>query len=179
MRSLVGYNGSITNRLALTALVGYAAGFFEALQDFDGPIARVEARWRPRGTISLAGGYTHDIVSSFIGNFTRMHRLHLNTTFTVAGAFLLGLRAWVSFDKSGLALTPQGTPLGSELERQDIRTQITLFGEYRFRSWLSVFSELGYLADFTDFTFTGIDPLLDPLGDYQRFEAWIGFRVFY
>ncbi len=35
VRSQIGYNGAITNTLSLTALVGYAVGFYDVLQDFD------------------------------------------------------------------------------------------------------------------------------------------------
>lgn len=179
VRSQIGYNGAITNTLSLTAFVGYAVGFYEVLQDFDDVTARVEARWTPRPTIYLGGGYYRDILPSFIGNFTVMNRLYLDAMFTAAGALLIGIKAWVSFDKSGLALSPDGSLLGTEPERKDIRTRIALRGEYRFTAWLSVFAEVGYLADFTDFEYVGLAPLLDPSGEYQKVEAWIGLRVFY
>ncbi len=179
VRSQIGYNGALTNTLSLTAFIGYAVGFYEVLQDFDDVTARVEARWTPRPTISLDGGFTRDILPSFIGNFTVTNRLHLNATFTAAGAFLVGFKTWVSFDRSGLALAPDGAPLGTEPERKDIRTRIALWGEYRFKAWLSVFAEVAYLADFTDFQYVGAGPLLDPSGEYQKVEAWIGLRVFY
>lgn len=179
VRSQVGYNGALTNTLSLTAFIGYAVGFYEMLQDFDDVTARVEARWTPRPTISLDGGYKRDIRPSFIGNFTLINRLYVNATFTTMGALVVGIKAWVSFDKSGLALTPDGSLLGTEPEREDIRTRIALWGEYRFRAWFSVFAEIGYLADFTDFQYVGVTPLLDPAGSYQKVEAWIGVRVFY
>ena len=179
VRNQVGYNGALTNTLSLTTFIGYAVGFYEVLQDFDDVTARVEARWTPRPTISLDGGYTRDIRPSFIGNFTVINRLHVNTTFTAVGALLVGLKAWVSFDKSGLALAPDGSLLGTEPERQDIRTRVALWGEYRFKAWLSVFAQIAYLADFTDFQYVGAGALLDPRGSYQKVEAWIGLRVFY
>ena len=154
-------------------------GFYELLQDFDDVIARVALAWSPRGTITLDGGYDRNVLPSFIGNFTVVNRLSLNATFVAAGALRIGLRSWVSFDKSGLALTPDGTPVGTELERKDIRTRVALWGEYRFTAWLSIFAEVSYLADFTDFQFLGTDPLIDPLGQYQKFSAWIGLRIFY
>jgi hypothetical protein len=179
VRSQIGYNGALTNTLSFTAFIGYAVGFYELLQDFDDVTARVEARWTPRPTISLDGGYNRDILPSFIGNFTVMNRLYINATFTGAGALLVGLKAWVSFDKSGLARNPDGSFLGTEPERKDIRTRIALWGEYRFKAWLSVFAEVAYLADFTDFQYVGFAPLPDPSGEYQKVEAWIGLRVFY
>jgi hypothetical protein len=160
-------------------MVGYAAGFYELASDFDGVIARLDTRWRPRPTVSLTAGYDRDIRPSFIGNFTTMNRLYADAGFTLAGALQLGLRTWVSFDKSGLALRPDGTLLGNEPYRQDIRLYAGIFGEYRFTAWLALFGQVGYLADFTDFQYLGTDPLLDPAAGYQRFDAWLGLRVFY
>ena len=59
------------------------------------------------------------------------------------------------------------------------RVYAGLFGEYRFTSWLALFGRIGYLADFTDFEYVGADPLLSPSASYQKFEAWLGLRVFY
>jgi hypothetical protein len=180
IRTTVGYNGALTERFSMTAAVGYTAGFYTLASDFDGAIARVDARWRPRPTISFMAGYEHDYRPSFIGNFTRLHRLFVDTRFTLSGALLLGIKGWVSFDKSGLALNPDGSLLDPENpNREDIRVFVGIFGEYRFKAWLAMFAQVGYLADFTDFEYFGTDPLLDPAAGYQRFDAWLGLRVFY
>lgn len=179
LESSMSYNGALTERFSLTAMIGYAAGFYEFASDFDGVIARVDTRWRPRPTISFKAGYDRSIRPSFIGNFTTMNRLYANAGFVLSGALQLGLTTWVSFDKSGLAIRPDGTLLGNEPYRQDIRVYAGIFGEYRFKAWLSLFGRVGYLADFTDFQYLGTDPLLDPSAGYQRFEAWLGLRVFY
>ena len=180
VRNSIAYNGALTERFSLTAMIGYTAGFYELASDFDGVIARLDTRWQPRPTISLTAGYDRDIRPSFIGNFTTMNRLHANAEFTLSGALQLGLTAWVSFDKSGLALNPDGSLLDpNEPYRQDIRVYAGIFGEYRFKAWLALFAQVGYLADFTDFQYFGTDPLLDPAAGYQRFDAWLGLRVFY
>jgi hypothetical protein len=175
----IGYNGALTERFSLTAMIGYAAGFYEIGQNFDGVIARVDTRWRPRPTIAFVAGYERDYRPSFIGNFALINRLHADARFVLAGAFELGLRTWVSFDKSGLALSPDGTLLGNEPFRKDIRVFAGIFAEYRFKPWLSLFANVGYLADFTDFQYLGIDPLLDPAANYQTFTVWLGLRIFY
>jgi hypothetical protein len=176
----IGYSGALTERFSLTAMIGYAAGFFDFVgDDYEGVIARVEANWRPRPTIAVIGGYERDFIPSFIGNFTEFNRLHLSTRFVLSGALQLGVRASVSFDKSGLALAPDGTLLGDQPYRKDIRVQAGIFGEYRFKAWLALFAQVGYLADFTDFQYVGATPLLDPAASYKRFDAWLGLRVFY
>jgi hypothetical protein len=177
----IGYNGAITERFSLTAMIGYAVGFYEIGNDFDGVIARVETRWRPRPTIALVAGYNRDYRPSFIGNFTLVNRLFADAQFTLAGALQLGLRAWVSFDQSGLALAPTLPPtlLGNQPYRKDTRVYAGIFGEYQFKAWLALFGRVGYLADFTDFQYLGTAPLLDPAAGYQRLEVWLGIRVFY
>ena len=183
--NLVGYNGAITERFSLTAMIGYAAGFYKIGEDFDGVIARAEVRWRPRPTISVLAGYWRDIRPSFIGNFTTINRLQASARFTLGGALQLGISSWVSFDKSGLALAPDGSCpdpvcfLGTQPNREDVRFYAGLFGEHRFKAWLALFGKVGYLADFTEFRYLGTAPLLDPTANYQRFEAWLGIRVFY
>ena len=176
--NLIGYNGALSEKVSLTALIGYAAGFYEIGEDFDGVIARVSTNWSARPTITLTAGYDRDFIPSFIGNFALINRLHADAKFVLAGAFELGLRTWVSFDKSGLALSPDGTLLGNEPYRKDIRVYAGIFGEYRFRAWLSLFATVGYLADFTDFQYLGTD-LLAPSAGYQKFTIWLGLRIFY
>ncbi len=177
--NMIGYNGAITERFSLTTMIGYAAGFYKIGENFDDVVARVDLRWQPRPTISLSTGYDRDVLPSFIGNYVLINRIHADTAFTLAGALQLGIQAWVSFDKSGLALSPDGTLLGNQPNRKDTRLYAGVFGEYRFKPWLSLFAEVGYLADFTDFRYVGLDPLLDPVANYQRFEGWLGIRVFY
>jgi len=178
--SLIGYNGALTERFSLTAMIGYAAGFYQfGGDDFDGVVARLEARWNPRPTISLVGGFERGFRPSFIGNYFQMNRLQAQTRFILSGALQLGIKAWVSFDKSGLALAPDGTLLGTEPYRKDTRVYAGLFAEYRVRAWLGLVGQVGYLADFTDFQYLGAQPLLDPRAEYQRVQAWLGLRVFY
>lgn len=179
--NMVGYNGAITERFSLTAMLGYAAGFYDIGQSFDDVIARVELRWQARPTIGVSLRYDRDIRPSFIGNFVLFNRIHADTTFTLMGALQLGIKAWASFYKTGLALSPDGTLIGNQPIREGTRVYAGIFGEYRFKPWLALFADLGYLADFTDFRYVGLssDVLLDPVADYQRFEAWLGIRVFY
>jgi len=178
--SMVGYNGAITERFSLTAMIGYAAGFYQNGQAFDDVIARVDFRWMPRRTVGLTTGYDRLIRPSYIGNYTTVDRLRADARFTIIGALDLGVKAWLSFDNSGLALRPDGTTLlGNQPTRKDIRFLAALYGEYRFKPWLGLFGEVGYLADFTDFQYVGTAALVDPVARYKKFQAWLGLRVFY
>ncbi len=178
--NMIGYNGAITERFSLTAMLGYAAGFYKIGQSFDDVIARVELRWQARPTVGLSINYDRDVVPSYIGNFVLLNRLHAKATFSLMGALQLGVQAWASVYKTGLALSPDGTLLGDRPFRKGTRVYAGIFGEYRFTSWLALFADVGYLADFTNFRYVGLSPtLLDPVANYQRFEAWLGLRVFY
>jgi hypothetical protein len=44
---------------------------------------------------------------------------------------------------------------------------------------MSVFAEVVWLGDFTNFEYLGLQPLPDPTGSYQKIQAWLGIRVFY
>lgn len=177
--NMVGYNGALTERFALTAMLGYAAGFFDVGSDFDGVIATVEARYSPRPTITFTAGYEKDFQPSLIGNFTQINLLRTDTTFILAGAFSLGLRTWLSFNKSGLALAPDGSLLGNQPYRKDTRLWVAVNGEYRIRAWLALTAQVGYVADFTDYQYLGAPPLPEPRAQFQRWNAWLGLRVFY
>ncbi len=177
----IGYSGALTERFSLTAMIGYAAGFFDfGGDDYDGVIARLESSWHPRPTIALIAGYERDFVSSFIGNFTELNRLHR------------GPRDSSCRERCNLACGPQSrlTSLAWPSHRTVRCSAISptaktsafksgIFGEYRFKAWLALFGQVGYLADFTDFEYVGTVPLLDPAASYKRFDAWLGLRVFY
>jgi len=177
--NLIGYNGAITDHFSLTTMIGYAAGFYRIGEDFDDVIARIDLRYQPRPTISVSTGYLRNVFPSYIGNWVLVNRIHADVAFILGGAFQLGIKGWASFDKTGLALSPNGSLVGTEPYRKSTRVYAGIFGEYRFKPWLSMFGEVGYLADFTDFQYIGLAPILDPVASYQKFEAWLGIRVFY
>ena len=40
-------------------------------------------------------------------------------------------------------------------------------------------AQVGYVADFTDYQYLGAPPTPQPLAQFQRWNAWLGIRVFY
>ena len=184
--SSVGINGALTSTLGVTAMVGYAAGFYDdpATDDFDSVIASAALKWNPRRTIQTVLGYNRRFRPSYLGNYLKSDQLYLKTQFLFGGAFLLGADLSLSFDETGIALTPDGEMIGNTGTRQDVRLSANLFGEYRFTDWLGLNLTLGYYGDFTDYEYD--DSILrpgeffpDPGGGFQKFEAWFGLRVFY
>ncbi len=179
----VGINGAVTKTFSLTGSVGYAVGFYDAGSDFDGITGVAEARWKPRAGASLAGGYRRAFSSSYLGNFVTTNRLYVKGQVLLKQRVLLGLNSFVSFDRSGLALTPTGAASGSTARRKDIRLQSDLYAEYRATDWFAVTANVIYGADFTDFVFNqptgGGGLLINPAAEYQKIEGWIGVRLFY
>lgn len=178
----VGINGAFTKTFSLTAMVGYAVGFFDLGEDFDGVIGQVEARWKPRGSVTLSGGFVRKYVPSYVGNWNVTNRLFLKTRILLVQRFLIGVEAWGSYDSSGLAIDPAGTPLGNQPRRDGWLVRGSLYLEYRATNWFAVTAQAIYTGDFTDFVYSpppSGGALLDPRGAFQKIQGWLGVRVFY
>lgn len=183
LRTRIGLNGAFTNNFSVLALVGYGAGFFDSPpsrmydQEYESVVAQLEARWQIVPQARLVFGYDRDFQPSFVGNFYRVDRGYANFQMLIGGAFLLGLEASFGGYEFGAVVLADG----STRQRTDLRFIGTLFAEYRFTEWLGVNGTVRYTGNFTDFQYqidTGGAPIIDPAG-YNKFEAWLGARVFY
>jgi len=181
LSSSFGINGAITPSFSATAMIGYTAGFYENIDDFDGLIGQVEGRYVLTDAVSLAGGFARDYVSSFIGNFVRQDRVYLNSVAMIGGVFMLKPEVSLGYLTTGRTLTPTGGALGNENTREDLIFMASLFGEYRVSDMLGINSTLRYTQDFTDYEYVGGasgTPIIDP-AEFQKFEAWLGARFYY
>lgn len=189
LRTRVGLNGALTNDFSVLGMVGYAAGFFDSAvpavyeQEYESLVAQVEARWQLEEQTRLSFGYERDFKPSFLGNWYRTDRGYANFQWMFARSFLLGIEASVGNYEFGRIVAPDGmTAVGSSTVRDDIRVIGSVFGEYRFTDWLGVNATLRYTGSFTDFQYRVDDPagpsIIDPAG-FNKFEAWLGVRVFY
>ncbi len=190
LRSRIGLNGAFTREFSVLATVGYAAGFYSGTatyeQEYESVAAQVEARWQISEQSRLTFGYDRDFQPSFVGNFYRRDRGYAAFQTVVDGSFLLGLDASFGYYEFGAIVEPDGmTPVGSSVQRGDYRLIGSVFGEYRFTNWLGLNATLRYTGSFTDYEYEVDDPspgtppsFLDPAG-FNKFEAWLGVRVFY
>ncbi|MEM9195591.1 MAG: outer membrane beta-barrel protein [Myxococcota bacterium] len=183
VRSRVGVNGSITNTLSASVLVGYHAGFYDFGDEFESVAAQAEIRWQATPTTRFALGYDGDYSFSIAGGFARRDRGYANFQLLLGGAFLLGIEGSVANIDFGTQLDAAGNPLGAGgvSERSDIQIIGSLFAEYRFTNWLGVNGNLTYTGNFTDFRYLqlmGAALVPDP-AEFQKFEAWLGVRAFY
>ena len=180
MRTRVGLNGAFTNRLSLSLMVGYAAGWFNEGDDFDSFVAQAELRWQAGSTVKFALGYDRNFAASYIGNFVRNDRGYINAQMLLGGSFSIGAEASLALADFGTPTAPDGTALGNG-ERSDIRLITSLFAEYRATNWLGINGTLRYTGDFTDYEYrlsTVTGTILDPAG-FDKVEAWLGVRAFY
>jgi hypothetical protein len=167
--TLFGLNGALTSRIAATLGVGYTAFFSADKADYDTVAAQVEVRWTIRSNLQWSVGYDRQINPSFQGNFSRLDRARTRLQTMLLGKLLIALRGDVTF------LTFGADPLdGTQSPRQDINLVTNLSGEYRFVDWLALTGELGYIRNFTDYTY----PVSMAKASYQQFAAFIGLRAF-
>ncbi len=187
LRTRVGINGAFTNRLSLSLMVGYAAGWYGTRDDFDSVAAQAELRWQASSNVKFALGYDRNFSPSYIGNFMRTDRGYVNFQLMLGGSFLVGADASLGLVAFGVPVAADGTTaLGSNTDgstnRSDIRVATGIFAEYRLTNWLGLNATLRYTGDFTDYRYAleempGVTTL-DPAG-YNKFEGWFGVRAFY
>jgi len=188
LRTRIGLNGALTESISLSATVGYAAGFFldpaptpGYAQDYDSVVANVEARWQISPDVRMSLGYDRDFFAAFLGNYYSRDRGYAAFQALIAGAFMVAIDGDVGYLDYGLIIDPSGMDAGSSPSREDIRVNASLFMEYRFTDWLGVNGTARYSGNFTDYQYSVLTtgaPLLDP-AQYNRFEAYLGVRIFY
>lgn len=185
LRSRIGLNGVISQRISALVAVGYGAAFVKdaAFAEKDTVVAQAELRIRPSPTTRIHFGYDRDLYGSFSGGYYSRDRGYAGLQLLMGGSFLLGIDASVAFLDFGSVLDATGAPLGAggESTRTDVLAQASLFGEYRATDWLGINATLTYTGDFTDFQFSRMvdtATVVDP-ADYQKIGVWLGVRAFY
>lgn len=180
VRTRVGLNGAITPKLSATAAIGYTATFVQddRFSDFDSVIALAGLKIRLTPTVSLGLGYERENQGSVVGLYRVQDRGYLDFQWLLGRSFILGFNAWVAYLNFGDVLDAAGMSLG---DRTDVMVSASLFAEYRFTDWLALNATVGYTGDYTDFEYqadVGMGAFPEPAG-FNKFEAWLGLRVFY
>jgi len=187
LRTRIGMNGAITESINLQAMVGYAAGFYNARitggmpydQDYDSIVAQVQLGWTIMEGMRLALGYDRDFFSSFIGNYYSRDRGYLNFQMLLGGAFLLALDFDVGYLDFATIRGTDGLPVIDSTGgvRADIRIGGGLFAEYRFTEWLGVNATFRYTGQLTPYQYSNVG-FVDP-AQFNKIEVFGGVRVFY
>jgi hypothetical protein len=177
INSRLGLNGAITSRLGATIALGYAAGFYDSGDEYEGLVGSVEGRYTPTDASELALVLDRSFYPSYQGNFQERNRIYARFRWLFVGALLMSARAGVEF------LTFGEDPVQGN--RDDRRYFADLSGEYRFIDWLALTGQVNMLVDDTDFVFrapadaTGAFAGFADPAKFTAFEFWLGVRAFY
>jgi TonB family protein len=124
LRTRIGLNGALTENISLSAMIGYAAGFFfdnsaTYAQEYDSVVAMVEGRWQVSPDVRLSLGYDRDFHAAFLGNYYSRDRGYATFQSLIGGAFMLAIDADVGYLDYGHHHRPRR--LARRLECQPIR----------------------------------------------------------
>jgi hypothetical protein len=199
-RTRLGINGAITRTLALRVLAGYSAIAFddeqdgERLDDHEDVIgeAILTYGFGPAQTSRFEIGYQRDLVSSALGGWNLLDRGFATVRALVGGVVQLSLEAGVAkvkygriwgYDRLNNNEMPTAIGDGGELDRDDIRVDGAVRGEYRVTNWLSFLADVSVQSIITDYQYAvfyqgGGSPVPDP-AQYLAVMAFGGVRAHY
>jgi hypothetical protein len=183
LRSRVGLTGLVTNRLAFLGMIGWLATFYDGVpENADTPIGQAELKYfiMPSPTIdptaaglglsSVALGYTRDVYNSYLAAFYRRDRIYLNFSYFFGGTVVTTLEGGYSFIRS-----PEDVEFQANTQR---RFDAKLFAEYRVSDIVGINTTVRYDANagppIRSLDGASIEDL-----DYERWQAYIGARVFW
>jgi len=208
VRLLTGLSGLLTDRLAVTALVGWGAGFyrFDAktdanAKDFDSIIGQLELRYFLSGaggteggasaSSSVAVGVSRDFQNGLMSYVAGVTKAYVSGSAMIAQRFYVGADvAYLYYENSEVLIQNTGTGGVAGQKAYDpfnnSRLDATLFAEYRITDWLGFNGTLQYSQVFADQI---IDSSLIGGGTasptsslslaYQRVSALVGVRAFF
>lgn len=187
LRTRIGLNGLLTEKISLLAMVGYYGGFFVGGDNVDTIIGQAELRWiiSPRADLKL--GFMRDVQNSFFGNFFIRNRGYLTWAQNFGGRVLVSVDGGVALHQYGYVANRDGTRTtqGSGFDPVDgsftaVRVDGTVFGEYRVNNVLGINLTLRAMSNISDVRLgqaTGLDGMPGQPIAWTRFEAWLGARV--
>jgi hypothetical protein len=201
----LGFSGLVTSRIAFLILGGWSSTFFErdasnsaqttSQQNYDGYVGQAELKYfvmsgpdaesAQTGLSSIALGFTRDAQTSYLATFYTRDRGYVNFEYFLGGVFVANLQG--GFARYSFPRVNDG-PNGAFSQNH---IDAGLFAEYR-------------LSDTFGINFTGLydqslnkgptaqglqvapddpntpedDPAYDNL-EYRRFQAMLGFRLFW
>lgn len=184
----MGLNGLLTKRIALLAMAGWGASFYQndngVVRNFNGLLAKAEAKWflsadgklkdgdADVGASAVAVGYVKDYANSYLGDYYSRNRGYAQMSYLIGGQVVTtaavggSLIQYPDFYVEGEA--PQS---GFDEARIDAE----IFAEYRPLQTLGLSLQLRYDQNISRvLTFTTYQDDLS----FQRFRAMLGVRWF-
>lgn len=196
VRTRLGLNGLITNRLALLAMAGWGASFYREnvhpVQDFDSLIAQAELKFFVQaqpdlpedsaavGLSTIAVGYLRDFSNGFIGDWFQRDRGYANAVYLLGG--WLVTTAEVGLTRVGNPQSYIVTDAGAVPRfpsYSELRVDALASAEYRLSETFGINTTIRYDANLTDNRIPVDDTgqFLDNLA-FQRFQVYLGARWF-
>lgn len=196
VRTRIGLNGLLTDRVGVQALVGWASSFYDnagtGTRDFDSVIGQVEGRYFFTGSAeaaettgipfsSAAIGFVRNFSNSYIGNFVESNRFYANVQAVIQQRFFLSLTGGVAALRYGDVL---GRTNGALLRPSfsSVRADASAMAEYRLTEWLAVNTSFQYLGEFNDANIpvSTTDPTQGSFSiAFSRYQIMGGLRAFY
>ena len=195
IRARIGLNGLLTNHVALMAMAGWGASFYESgdvpVENYDGPIGQVQLTFYPTPAPTLSDapreasltlskitlGYHRDFQNSYFGGYYTRDRGHLNLSYFFAGRVLVVGEGGVARVGFPTLYFSDGTPRSGSFN--ETRYDASLFAEYRVIESVGINATVSY--DRND----SINLPVDAGGlvgednlSYDRVQAFLGARWF-
>ncbi len=200
LRTRIGLNGLVTDRVGFLAMVGWGSTFFNQgntpRENYDGPIGQAQLTFYPTVAPTLTDtpreasltlsqinlGYTRDFADSYFGAFYERDRGYLGVSYFFAGRVMTSLTAGVSrvhfptlyFPAvAGAAAQPRSGAFN------EARYDASLLAEYRFMDSLAVNTTLTYEQNNSkSIQYDPANPALVDNLSWKRFQGFLGLRWF-
>ena len=201
LQARLGFSGLITNRIAFLVMAGWNSTFYEAnhattstaaqptaARNYDGYVAQAEFKYfvmpqpdgdsAQTGLSSIAVGYTRDVNNSYLGSFYTRDRGYLGFDYFLGGVFVANVQGGFSQYQF-----PTVNVNNAAFSQQHIDASV--FGEYRFSDTFGLNATFLYDQAFGKgptpngvLVSPGPPAFYDNL-EYQRFQAYLGLRLFW
>lgn len=191
LRTRIGVNGLVSDRVAALAAVGYGASFIEnpraTTAQYDSITGQAELRWyfgpvEGDNTFdttgvntgsSLAAGYIRDFQVSYLGDQVGTDKGYASLAYFWGGKVLTSLTGSISYLNYPVVAFQDGSIATQAFS--SVRPEVSAYGEYRLSNRVGLTANLSYAQNITDaqikYTFGNYDL------SWSRWQAFGGARV--
>ncbi len=194
LRSRIGINGLLSDRLAGLAAVGYGASFIEnpvaTTQQYDSITGQAELRWyfgradsesfesaeRGNSDSVVALGYLRDFQVSYLGDQVGIDKGYMSVSYFWGNRVLTSLTGSLSYlNYPTVAFTAAGSQPTPAFVA--VRPEVIAFAEYRVSNGVGFTANLSYLQNSTQAQLRYAFGTYDL--NWSRWQAFGGARVFW
>lgn len=185
VRTRVGLNGLLSERLALQFFAGYAGSYIAQGDNVDTFIGQAELKYMFGPLTSFRFGVLRDVNISLLGGFYIRNMAYLGINQSFGGRFYLSADVSGGLYEFGYVANASGAPAGSVTGSgfwfdamtnrfNSVRVDGRLFGEVRATNWLGFNLTTAVSTNITDATYTSVSAISL---SWVRFEAFLGVRA--